>query len=423
MYSGGSRLDQKYTAWKAQLLLDEIAKDRDHYFDAASVDLSQYQKADGGYGILPYSESDVELSAQLALLLKEESGAAMLKQYFYSLIFAEPERTNAPALFGLAVMGEPVLVDLNNALKVSNLTTRDNMYLALAFDALGETAVAQEIYDEKVVPLLDDQKPFIRVRESDDPDAILRDTALAAVLAARLDTNDKEGLFQYMVSNYSKKILVNAEKLLYIMEEYQKLPASEVEFTYTYDGNTYTEKLQDGDSVVVKVPSVMLDQLKITEVFGNASVVSVFEAPLTEQLRQDDSLTIKRTYYDYKTGKETTQFQQNDIVKVVLDWNIAPTAMDGYYEITDYVPSGLKPLENPYNMGIYEKGIWWWFRNTDGQKVTFNVWRDAENKEPLVYYCRVVSPGTFKADSTIIQGTLVKDSIRLGAETTIRIQE
>ncbi len=423
MYNGGSRLDQKYSAWQAQLLLDEIAKDRNRYYEVPSVDLSQYQKPDGGYGILPYSESDVELSAQLAMLLKDESGAAMLKQYFYSLMFAEPGRVNAPALFGLAVMGEPVLVDLNNALKVSNLTTRDSMYLALAFEALGETAVAQKIYDDKVTPLLENKKPFIRVKESDDPDTILKDTALAAVLAARLDAKDKEGLFQYMTDNYSRKVLVNTEKLLFVLEEYQKLPASEVEFTYTYDGNTYTEQLKDGGSVTVKVPSTRLSELKITTVSGDASVVSVFEAPLTEQLQADDSLTIKRTFYDYKTGKETTQFQQNDIVKVVLDWNIAPTAMDSYYEITDYVPSGLKPIENPYNSGVYEKGFWWWFRNTDGQKVTFNVWRDSEHKEPLVYYCRVVSPGTFKADSTIIQGTLVKDSIKLGDEATIRIQE
>lgn len=423
IYSGGSRLDQKYTAWQAKRLLDEIAKDRNDYMDISSVELSQYQKPDGGYGILPYSESDVELSALLALLLKDESGSVNLKQYFYTLIFSEPGRINAPALFGLAVMGEPVLVDLNNALKVQNLSTRDSIYLALAFEALGETAVAQRIYSEKIVPLLENQKPYIRVKESDDPDTILKDTALAAVLASRLDTKDKEGLFQYITNNYSRKILVNVEKLLVILEEYVKLPATEVEFTYTYDGKTYTENMKDGGGVTVKVPSTRLSELKITKVSGNGSVVSVFKAPLTEQVRNDESLTIKRTFYDFKTGKETTQFNQNDIVKVVLDWNIAPTAMDSYYEITDYVPSGLKPIDNPYRSGIYEKGFWWWFRNTDGQKVTFNVSRDAEHKEPLVYYCRVVSPGTFKADSTIIQGTLVKDSIRLGAEVTIKISE
>lgn len=422
LYSGGSRLDQKYTAYQASLLLDEIAKDTNRYRIADNVDLSQYQKPDGGYGILPYSESDAELSALLAVLLKDEGGAAMLKQYFYSLVLEQPGRINAPALFGLAVMGEPVLVDLNNALKVQNLSTRDNLYLALAFEALGESTVAGKIYDEKISPLLESANPYIRLKESNDTDVILKDTALAAVLASRLDTKDKEGLIQYTISNYSKKILVNAEKLLIVLEEYQKLPDSEVEFTYTYEGNTYTENLKNGGSIAVKVPSVKLSELRITKVSGDASVVSIFKAPLTEQIQPDNNLKITRTYYDYKTGEKTTYFRQNDIVKVVLDWDIAPTAMDTHYEITDYVPSGLKPIENPYQAGIrFDRGLVWWFRNTDGQKVTFNVWRNTEKKEPLVYYCRVVSPGTFKGDSTIIQGTLVKDSMIQGKEMTITI--
>jgi hypothetical protein len=424
MYSGGSRLDQKYTAYQAKLLLDKIAPVSKHYQDIGEVDLSQYQKPDGGYGILPYSESDVELSALLAQFLKDETGAGKLKQYFYSLILEEPGRVNAAALFGLAVMGEPVLVDLNNALKVQNLPLKDTLYLALAFESVGEAAIAQRIYDDKIVPLLENKDPYIRVIGTNDPDVILKDTALAAVLASRLDTGEKQGLIRYVTDNYSKKILMNAEKLLIVHEEYLKLSDSEVEFTYTYDGNTYTESLKDGGLVTVTVPSVRVSDVKITDVKGDASVVMVYKVPLTTQIQPDDTLKIKRTYYNYATGRQTTQFKQNDIVKVVLEWDIAPTAMDKYYEITDFAPSGLKPIENPYNAGIRpEKGIWWWFRNTDGQKVTFNVYRDTENKEPLVYYARVVSPGNFKADSTIMQGTLAKDSMTMGEQTRIVIGE
>lgn len=41
----------------------------------------------------------------------------------------------------------------------------------------------------------------------------------------------------------------------------------------------------------------------------------------------------------------------------------------------------------------------------------------------MVYYARVVSPGSFTADSTIIQGTLVKDSIKYGEIDKIEITE
>lgn len=420
-YSGGSRLDQKLIALNANLLLNELIADRNA--ENIEVDLSQYQKDDGGYGILPYSESDVELSALLSSLLKNEAGTGRLKQYFYSLIFAQPGRVNAPALYGLAVLGEPVLLDLKEAAGVKNLSLKDRIYLALAFEAVGELITAQSIYDNEIVPVLEDKKPYVRVKASDDLDTILKETALAAVLASKLDTPHKEGLYQYISNNYSRKILINAEKLLVILEELEKLPSKDVLFTYEYDGNTYSEKIINGMAVTVTVPSVKLSDLKITEVSGDVSVTSVFKAPPVAQVEPDVNLKIKRTYYDYKTGRETTEFRQNEIVKVVIDWDIAPTAMDSHYEITDYAPSGLKPIENPYQASINPDRYFWWFRNIDGQKVTFNVFRDAEKKESLTYYARVISPGSFTADSTIIQGTLIKDSIKFGEITKIEITE
>jgi tetratricopeptide (TPR) repeat protein len=420
---GGSRLDQKYTAYMAEQLLNKIAPDRKSG-RTIEIDLSQYQKPDGGYGILPYSESDPELSALLSPLLKNEAGAQRLKQYFYSLIFNEPGRINAPALYGLAEMAEPVLIDLNNALDVQNLSLRDYMYLALAYEALGESHTAEKIYNEKVAPVLENKSPYIRVKNSDDTDEILKDTALAAVLASRLDMPDKEGLFEYAAGNYSRKILINAEKLMYVIEEYKKLPNTDVEFTYEYGGNTYTEKISSGGSVSVSVPSVKLSEFNITEVSGEASVVSVYNAPLLKLIEQDQNLKIKRTYYSYATGKETTEFRQDDIVKVVLEWDALPAAIDTFYEITDFAPSGLKPIEITYQIAERpDKELVWWFRNVDGQKVTFNVYRDAINKDALVYYARVVSPGTFTADGTIMQGTLVKDSILLGRSTILKISE
>jgi len=419
----GSRLDQKYTAYTAEQLLDKIAPDRKSG-RTIEIDLSQYQKPDGGYGILPYSESDPELSALLSPLLRNEAGAQRLRQYFYTLIFNEPGRINAPALYGLAEMAEPVLIDLNNALDVQNLSLRDYMYLALAYEALGESHTAEKIYSEKVAPVLERKSPYIRVLNSDDTDEILKDTALAAVLASRLDLPDKEGLFNYIVSNYSRKVLVSAEKLMYVIEEYEKLPDTDVEFTYEYDGNTYTEKISGGGSVSVTIPSVKLSEFNITEVSGEAAVVSVYNAPLVNIAEQDKNLKIKRTYYSYATGKETTEFKQDDIVKVVLEWDALPAAIDTFYEITDFAPSGLKPIESTYQIAERpDKELIWWFRNVDGQKVTFNVYRDAKNKDALVYYARVVSPGTFTADGTIMQGTLVKDSILVGKSTTIKISE
>lgn len=421
-YSGGSRLDQKYAAMKANLILDKLVPDREVPYET-EVDLNLYQKDDGGFGILPYSESDVELSALMSALIRDAAASVKLKQYFYSLIFAEPGRVNAPALYGLAVLGEPVLLDLNEAAGVSNLTVKDKIYLALAYEEIGEKTTARKIYDKEIAPWFEEKKPYVRVKTSDDTDTMLKETALAAVLASRLDTSHKDGLYQYTVSNRSDKILVNFEKLLFIAGELDKLAPSEASFTYEYDGNTYRESIQNGSAVIFKVPSAKLGEVKITEVNGEIAVTSVFTAKPVSGSDQDVNLKVKRTYYDYRTGAKTNEFRQNDIVKVVIEWDIAPSAIDSDYEIIDFIPSGLKPIENPYSAGIKPGSARWWFRNIDGQKVTFHVLRDAQNKEPLVYYARVVSPGFFTADSTIIQGTVVKDSIRFGDTDRIKITE
>lgn len=421
-YSGGSRLDQKYAAMKANLLLDELIPDRETEFET-DVDLSRYLKDDGGLGILPYSESNVELSALLSGLLKDDAVSVRLKQYFYSLIFADPGRVNAPALYGLAVLGEPVLNDLKEAVSVRNLTLKDEIYLALAFEEIGEKAVAQDIYNNEISPCFEIKKPYIRVNTSKDPDTILKETALAAVLASKLDTPQKDGLYQYIVNNHSDKILVNIEKLLIITEELDKTAPVEASFTYGYDGNTYTEKITRGNAVTVKIPSEKLKDLKIKEASGNVSVTSVFKTRPDTDTERDTKISVKRTYYDYKTGKETNVFRQNDIVKVVIEWYTAPAAIDTYYEVTDFAPSGLKPIENPEQAAINPDDNCRWFRDIDGQKVTFNVFRDSEKKEPLVYYARVVSPGSFTADSTIIQGTVAKESINFGETAKIQINK
>ena len=195
------------------------------------------------------------------------------------------------------------------------------MYLALAYEALGESHTAEKIYNERVAPVLEDKSPYIRVKNSDDTDEILKDTALAAVLASRLDIPDKEGLFEYAARNYSRKVLINAEKLMYVIEEYKKLSNTDVEFTYKYDGNTYTEKISGGGSVSVSVPSVKLSEFKITKVSGEACVVSVYNAPLVNLAEQDQNLKIKRTYYNYSTGNRNDRIQTGRYRKVVLEWD------------------------------------------------------------------------------------------------------
>ena len=80
------------------------------------------------------------------------------------------------------------------------------------------------------------------------------------------------------------------------------------------------------------------------------------------------------------------------------------------YEIRDYAPAGLKPLSNPWSYGVGEN-LGCWYRNIEGQEVTFVVGKNQKEIKPLVYYARVASPGEYIAEGTVVQGSTVKSSM------------
>jgi len=420
----GKRLDQKLVANHARTLLRELIKNDAYYIDPIEVDPSEYRNEDGGYGILPYAGSDMKFTALITPLLKEVIDTSLLKMYFYNAVIAE-EGVQAAALFGLAELSEPVLLDLNRAAQVENLSLEEYIYLGMAYEALGDLDKAIEIYEGRVVPELERKDPYIRVKvKKNDTDASYKLTAMAAAFAARINHPDASKLFSYVQNNYSKTQYAGVEKVLYLAEMAQILPDEKASVEYVMNGKTYTANLEDGYCEVVKVPSVNIDKLQIKKVSGEVSVLSMFTSSFTDNVKNDSGITLKRKYYDAATGEEKTTFKANDLVKVVITYTIDKTAIDNTYEISDYAPAGLKPLENPWRYGVRDlTGCW--YRQFDGQKVTFVVGKyDKDNPpKPLVYYARVSSPGEYVAEGTIAQGSIVKSSIVTIENTKIVIEK
>lgn len=419
----GNRLDQKLVANYARTLLKELIKDEDYYIDLIDVNPAEYKNDDGGYGILPYAGSDMEFTALITPLLKDVTDTTSLKMYFYNAVMSG-EGVQAAALFGLAELSEPVLLDLNRAAQVQNLSLKDYIYLGMAYEALGDINKAYEIYQERVAPELERKDPYIRVKiRKNDTDTAYKLTAMAAAFAARINSPDASKLYSYVENNYSKTQYVGVEKILGLSEMVRTLPDAKASVEYVMNGKTYTANLENGMSEVVKVPSVNLDKFRITKVSGNVSVLSVFTGSFTENVKNDAGITITRKYYDAITGEEKTTFKANDVVKVEITYTIDKTAIDDLYEISDYAPAGLKPLENPWSYGV-KNMTGCWYRNFDGQKVTFVVGKyDTKYPPmPLVYYARVASPGEYTAEGTVAQGMIVKSSIVTLDSTKIVIE-
>lgn len=419
----GHRLDQKLTAYHARKLLMELVDSEEFYYDLFDTDALSYRNEDGGFGILPYSATDIRMSALLAPWLSEVTDTTQLKMYFYNALLTSGT-INASALYGLAALGEPVLSELEMARNTENLSLTDYMLVGMAYQSLGETGIAREIYNTRILPHIEIMDPYIRVRVRDgDTDACLEETALLAAFTAGMGMEDSDKMYAYVNSRYSRNVYTGTERLIYLTERLKSAAGDTVEFDYTYDGISYQVKLEKGQSEFIKIPSVKAGEFNVTRVEGNASILSLYKAPLNRNAENDSNVVITRKYFNALTGEETTTFRPNDIVKVQIDYTIKNAAMDNIYEITDYAPSGLKPVSNPWSYGI-TKGIGWYYRNIDGQKVTFVVGKRVDgiyNHQPLTYYARVASPGEFTAEGTMAQGSMVKTSLTVNDNTMVKI--
>ena len=81
----------------------------------------------------------------------------------------------AAALFKTDELGEPVLLDLNSAAQVENLSLDEYIYLGMAYEALGDLAKANEIYMKRIAPELERKDPYIRVKiKKNDTDTSYR---------------------------------------------------------------------------------------------------------------------------------------------------------------------------------------------------------------------------------------------------------
>ena len=419
----GKRLDQKLVSNYARSLIKELIKNDAYYVEPIEVKPTEYKNQDGGYGILPYAGSDMNFTALITPLLKDMIDTAPLKMYFYNAVMSE-KGVQAAALFALAELGEPVLLDLNRAAQVENLTLDEYIYLGMAYEALGDLTKANEIYMKRIAPELERKDPYIRVKiKKNDTDTSYRQTALAAAFAARINSPDASKLFAYVQNNYSKTQYVGVEKVLYLSEMVNNLPDTNASISYNMGGKTYNVELSNGYCEVIKIPSININIMNITKVTGDVSVLSLLTGSFTDNVQNDSGLTLSRKYYDAATGEEKTAFAADDLVKVEITYTIDKTAIDNTYEISDYAPAGLKPLNNPWSYGVRDL-LGCWYRQFDGQKVTFVVGKyDEKNPpQPLVYYARVASPGQYVAEGTIAQGSMVKSSIVTIDDTKIVIE-
>ncbi len=414
LYSFGSRIDQVGTRISTQKLMNQYFKENMDSHD----DIFRYQGYSGGYKLLTYSSEDLDISAMVANIFADTRSAG-LQLYLSSSL--EDKKADihriSTALFGLSTYNTPILEKINAIKDDKNLSIKDKIYLALALDNLGDKETAREYYNQNILPLVQEKGSYAYVKGKNDEETSIV-TAMTAALLARFEEPVAYKMYTYSKQNRPKETLTNFERILYIQSILPKLNYDDVGFSYTAGDKKGNVDIKKGESFKLILSTKELNSLKISNVKGNLGVVSIYdEETLPSSLKLDSNISLRRTYF--VNGNITNSFKEGDLVQVYLSPVFKSNSLDGYYEITDYLPSGLRPADSnsyeyyQYNRRLYPTEI-------NDQKVTFIT-----NKSytfPIYYWARVVTKGVYKADPAIMQSVNNLDSITVTNEAKIDIK-
>lgn len=396
-WASGSRFEKKLARALAAELLQEHAGWEDPWPEP-ELETFRYQTADGSIAILPYSDGDLKLSALVADLAPERFDRAALALHFRRVLEDEGEsrERKAMAIYGLAGLGEPVLLAAHQLLAEPELTPSEQLYAMLAAAALGDLEAVRPHYRSFVAAYGEEVALDLRIAVDGDRDEQLQATALTAVLAARLGEPEALPMLGYLAQNQPGESLINLELVLAARSGLEGLKGAPVGLTYRLKGEVFEKTLQPGERLAMALLPDELASLQITDVEGSVAAVVTYTAPGRPTVTMAGGSVVR----SYSPAPET--WKPGDIVTVTLTYSLPNDAPEGAYELTDTLPSGLRYLERPW---AYGQRVDWsvyssWTLHVDGQRVTF--WAEKKGK-PIQYHARVVSAGQYRAEEAVLQ--------------------
>ena len=421
----GDRVDQMLARNLAQELLAQYFQEEATF--PAEFHPSLYQTPDGGIAIFPFADDDLVLSARVAALAPERFGRQALVQYFLKVAddANETRERTIIALYGLAALEEPMLPSIQAFAALGDLSPRERLYLGLAAAELGDQDTARSLYRGLLEEFGQRRGNSVRLNVGLDQDDILEATSLAAILGASLADDWAPLLFDYTTSNYTKDTLIYLEQISFLAEAMPNLSAAPVRFAYTLHGQRTEEDLERGSSLALLLTPEELRDLNLEALEGTLGIATSFLAPFDpDSVQPDPAVSVSRSYGGQTADRAT--IEEGELVRITIAYKLGPQAIDGCYQVSDLLPSGLKPITRLYQWATPEDqgGITGYVDYPyaiEGQRVSFCVYRDSKQL-PLVYYARVIGKGTYTAEPAVIQSQKAPESINLTGSLPVEIR-
>jgi len=380
-----------------------------------------FQQRDGGLSVLPHGASELEATVRLMPFVMDEINVNSLRDYLYRIFNGTSAHNKITALYGLAMLQEPVLLDLQNYAMLEDLAIRDIAYIALGFAALGERATAIDMYNNRILPHIQRIAPYYRVYTGATRAELLQATAAVSLLAVTLGMSQSEGLYRYIARHHTNDLLVNLARLSFISHEIENINLEPASITYTLFGRETTRHL-GWNSFTLRIPVQNLHEFEIISTTGAPGAVSIHREPLTEQ--GIANIAITREFFRSGETVSTTEFEQGDLVRVQLTIDYSALSLHGSYTVTDFLPAGLVVVPNSARFGTRHTNPGQ-FRHvkTEGQRVTFFDHNgNFDDVRVYYYYARVINPGVFLAEGPMVQSVGAREYFVVGEDEIMVIQ-
>ena len=418
----GSRLEGYVMRREANRLLGLYFPDIALFNSGDSFNPAIFQQTDGGIAIVPHGASNLGATVRMMPFVVDEINTHTLANYLYNVLHNQNQLSRARALYGLAMLGEPVLLYLHAYAAAENLSVQDMAYIALGFAALGETHTAAALYAQHIQPYIQRIAPYYRI-EMGNRTQTLETTSVAALLASQLQMPERIGLHQYTVRHHNMEWLIGMHRLSFIVNEIANVEQADADVTYTLFGEEITQDLSGGRSFTLRIPAQNLAGFSITGVTGDVGAVSIHRVPLEDIEPIEAGITLERRFFRAGEATPRTAFNQGDLVRVEIRIDYSRNASSGSYKITDFLPAGL--VLAPNSTRFADRDITpgqWRFATAEGQRVMFFDHNSSFNRTRVYYYyARVINPGTFRAQGLIVQSMAAREYMVIGEDDVITI--
>ena len=389
-------------------------------------DLLPFQ-ADQGVALLPYAAPDLELSAMAAFSGDPRVNRDGLHWYLEDLgdggESGIPDDRELYALLMRAALGDASLAEVTAAAARGALTPTQRTTVALAALAVGDDALAREIYLDLLGRFGERLGPWVRVKVGTAEETAVV-TARLAIVAAALGDPMAAAMDAEVADHPPVDALVDLERAIAARYWANRMPKAMAVAAVTIDGTRTERTITGDDPVTFAVTPAQRAGLRIDPVSGAVLVISEWDGPVQAgDLTPPTGQTVTRTVTPSGTiGPAQT-------VVVTFQVALGPEADKGCWLLTDLAPSGLVPIgtsgrweeaeEDGESSNRFVERPW----RVVGQRVDFCVYRDPKRPvQTLRYLARVVTPGAYRWEPAVLQSSLVptQGTILPAFEVTIR---